>query len=815
MNLRVLAVFIFSSLFFIRSNAQKSSSIVDDSTKVIYGTSTTRIFTQETIYGEHRVFFNKDTLYSTPLPKRGLKLPLSYERPSLLSVSELKLKAQKDSLAKLKADSLLKTQNTRNDSVTYFKDDTAKNLSPLGRLFAPRKRKEKYSDRFFKNEYYFSRSDTLLDRIQHYSMNYVDNNIYQNLGVIGTPSQAVFIKQPETIGYNSGFTTFNQYYTEPSKVKYYNSKSPYTNVYYVGFPGTSGEDRIKLDINRNITRNWNVGLSYERISVEKQIGVTSNAVKGLALGQEFLVYTSTKSRNGRYHFMANFGYFLYYINEQGGLQKTNTKSAGTQDSILLQTELPSNVSAWPVNLNAPRPGGLVPADVYNKTFSRDRRVSYHVYHQFDILKLGRLSAFHEFDRRNQKYASGDPTTATDTVATAFYKGTNRVNDITRFNYEFAYIYNKIGLKTTLGHFTAIGYYKHRSVQASRELSIVSGINVFGYPREEFRKFFGTDPKSVIRLNEHYIGGALFYRIKDSVSLELRGEFIAAFQNNSVNQTVYEGPTTVGAFGTSGIIVNPSKIYTNKYDYNVNLKAQFYNLEVGLNATRATPPIINFYSLQHNLYSWHSELSPTITNSIYAKYQLRSKNSYFAIQPSVYQVENYNYFNSDIKPTQTPSGTKLFYGMMDLNFNIRLWKIHFDNYAKLTYIPENQRNDPKLDVIRMPTVFFNPRIYFKYVPNNKKFKQDFRFGFDIYYRSAYYGNAYMPSIGQYYVQNDFELKENVLVDLFITAKLRNARLFLKINQFNQAVGLTKGYYITPYYPGSLPSFVLGVHWMLFD
>jgi len=821
-NLRIALIFLAGFIFF-KSTAQKSTSIVDDTTKVIYGTNTYKIFTVETIYKENRVFFNKDTLLSRPFSKLGLDLKLQYERPELYAASELKAKAKADTLAKFKADSTEKANLTVSDTTTYFKKDSLSDpYLRLLRLFKKKPRKElPYSSRFFKNEYSYFKSDTLTDRIQQYNMNYTKDNIYQNQGLIGTPSKAVFLKQPEATGNQSGFNVYNIYYTDPSKVKYYNSKSPFTNVYYVGMPGTTGEDRIKIDINRNISRSWNFGFSYERISVDKQIGLTGTNSSGLAQGQEFIIYTSTKSRDGRYHFMGNFNYFLFHTNEQGGLQPQNLRNTGSEETELNQNRLPNNVGGWPVQLNA-LSFSLNGATTANRIFSRDRRVSYFMYHQYDILKLGKLSAFYEFDRRNQRYTFGDAITNLSANADSnFYKGASRRTEKTYFNYEFAFITHKLGFKSNWGKFAIGAYYKNRYVMGSKQLSVLSGFEFLSSPGGELGKWF-NDPKAEIRLSESYFGGFVRYRLKDSISLAFSGEMMASLINNSKADSVFdyiavktntEVPTKND---TSKVYLqNPYRNYNYKGDYNFNFKANIYNLELGLNLNRSSPTLVSMYALNHNLYAWQQDLRASISNNLYAKYDVALKKIYFAIQPSVYQLQSYTYFNSDVLPVQTDKDDVLLYGMVDLTFNTSLWKIHFDIQAKYTYIPTNQP-----DVIRMPAFYANPRIYLKYVPKSKQFKQDFRFGFDIYYRSSYFGDTYMPSVGQFLVQNlqnpgSFSLNNNILVDFFITAKLRNARIFLKINQLNQFVGLSKGYYISPYYPAINGGFQFGLHWLLFN
>jgi hypothetical protein len=81
---------------------------------------------------------------------------------------------------------------------------------------------------------------------------------------------------------------------------------------------------------------------------------------------------------------------------------------------------------------------------------------------------------------------------------------------------------------------------------------------------------------------------------------------------------------------------------------------------------------------------------------------------------------------------------------------------------------------------------------------------------------------MPAISQFYLQNNFLLNDYILIDLFINVKIRNARLFARMNQINSFFGTnapniisSSGYYISPGYVAPSNFLTFGVTWMLFD
>ncbi|MEY3451124.1 MAG: hypothetical protein RL711_950, partial [Bacteroidota bacterium] len=93
---------------------------------------------------------------------------------------------------------------------------------------------------------YFTEQDVLKDdtltttpdssfdaTIHRYDKLYFKDNIYQNLGNLGTASKAIFWNQPTAIGYTFGYHTYDQYASNVSETKYYDTKSPYSILKYV------------------------------------------------------------------------------------------------------------------------------------------------------------------------------------------------------------------------------------------------------------------------------------------------------------------------------------------------------------------------------------------------------------------------------------------------------------------------------------------------------------------------------------------------------------------------------------------------------
>ena len=72
--------------------------------------------------------------------------------------------------------------------------------------------------------------DTLLTNFHNYDPVAKSGWKYQDLGNIGSAAKPVYFGLPEQIGLSSGFDAYDLYFKDPSQRKYYDSKSPFTEM---------------------------------------------------------------------------------------------------------------------------------------------------------------------------------------------------------------------------------------------------------------------------------------------------------------------------------------------------------------------------------------------------------------------------------------------------------------------------------------------------------------------------------------------------------------------------------------------------------
>ncbi|MEJ6664123.1 MAG: putative porin [Flavobacteriaceae bacterium] len=84
-----------------------------------------------------------------------------------------------------------------------------------------------------------------------------------------------------------------------------------------------------------------------------------------------------------------------------------------------------------------------------------------------------------------------------------------------------------------------------------------------------------------------------------------------------------------------------------------------------------------------------------------------------------------------------------------------------------------------------------------------------------YFSAYYAKSYDPILAEFYVQNEQEIGNFPLVDLFFQAKIRQTRFFLIYEHFNQMFSSSRNQFSAPGYPYRDAIVRFGLVWNFFQ
>ncbi len=422
---------------------------------------------------------------------------------------------------------------------------------------------------FFEKDVFYNRFvtypiDTVPRNFHRY--NYVQRNnwLWQDLGNIGTAMRPLYYTSPEIIGRTSGANVYDIYWDEFAP-RYYDTKSSYTNMKVV--LGGLGRNVTNAKYSRNIKPNWNFGIDYRSLLIDKNIqrkGKADRQSRDFGYG----AYTTYQSKDSTYRIFANIRRSFHRMGEFGGV-KPNPGDTLTDEKLFLP-----NAQPW-----------LTQAE------SNDLRIHAHIFHQYNLGKA--LQAYHIFDRYRQKTKYIDlRTDAND----PFYDNYFPVDkDSVRDAQKFKTVRNEVGLKGSLGKLFYNGYYAIRHYSMSY-------------------RHFNEDYDSIGHLtydslhvphkgNEYYMGGRMSLFL-DSIGqvnghvefghegsqykyYKINGELVSRWFEARITQTAYAAGFIQQAYRGGFDLWNNdfSNIQSTQFNGYLHYRSSTVNVSPGLTFTR--------------------------------------------------------------------------------------------------------------------------------------------------------------------------------------------------------------------------------------
>ncbi len=167
--------------------------------------------------------------------------------------------------------------------------------------------------------------DTSLNRFNQ--LNPYRNQLqpYQDLGLIGTPSQSLCINSLNPTGFNLGFNTMDawQYPIDGLDNKLIIAPSAYTKLNY----SQGDKELIFIEVfhTQNITKRWNYGLDYRRLKTNNYLyynlsGETHSKIR-LSNIYNAKLFSSIRSKSDKYYAIGSVIFNKSLSRETGGLSK--------------------------------------------------------------------------------------------------------------------------------------------------------------------------------------------------------------------------------------------------------------------------------------------------------------------------------------------------------------------------------------------------------------------------------------------------------------------------------------------------------------
>ena len=318
------------------------------------------------------------------------------------------------------------------------------------------------------------------------------------------------------------------------------------------------------------------------------------------------------------------------------------------------------------------------------------------------------------------------------------------------------------------------------------------------------KFFGDIKVSYLNYNYNYLTNALssselgFNENENSISFELK--------NNIFNHEL-RGKLEKNLFGDRlGDLINIIMVSQNKN----------FNYSLGFNTLNKHPGL--YFELFESNYSeirWANKLNSVKINNINLEFSSRTFGS-FNFDYS--KIDNFTYFDLKDKSTLNDDQDlklvpKVNQHSNSINYLKLKWQKEF-NFGKFaldnSFIFQNVDQDQ--NILNLPDYIFRNTIYFSdHVFKRAMFLQT---GLTFKYFSNYYANEYNPLISSFHIQNDKKIGNFPMIDVFVNARIKRTRLFLKAEHINSTI-TGNNFYSTPSYPYRDFIIRFGLIWNFFN
>ena len=203
----------------------------------------------------------------------------------------------------------------------------------------------------------------------------------------------------------------------------------------------------------------------------------------------------------------------------------------------------------------------------------------------------------------------------------------------------------------------------------------------------------------------------------------------------------------------------------------------------------------------NHQQWNLNLDKTTELELGIEYF--NEKRHLKIGGQINQIDNYTYFGLNATPEQTGKGITVLSGYLDKRFKLGNF------YLNQKLVGQNSSAD---NILPLPTLSIYSNNYYK----NTFFRGalGFQVGFAVHYNTAFNAPNYMPSTGQFFLQNQKEIGDYPKVDLYVNIRIKRTRIFVMYEHMNSSIG-SKNYFVSPHYPLNPAMLKYGLIWTFYN
>lgn len=411
--------------------------------------------------------------------------------------------------------------------------------------------------------------DTLIRHFHRYNFVQRTGNRLQDLGTVGTASKSLYPQRPQRVGTRLGIAAFAPYTFDFGKLRYYNTRSPFSEWQYA--QGGGGRSVLDVTFAQNINPDWNVRLTYRSITAKLLTGTSVESNNDQQARYRGAIFNTVFER-GRYKLLTAVDIYEHLLIETGGLMT---------DSVDRLSEMYDfEDQEWQNRL------------VGTNGTQSARRL--HAYQQFAI-DSARLHVFHELTFMDRTARYEDKNLANNA---GFYDEIRLDDSNTEAQILYREVQNRAGVKARLGRFFWSGWIKHRLYR--------------------FRNDFQGNRMPLAFPDEVFVGGRTSFalRQRDSARVEIEAEYLLPSEYRLLGR-VHLGWAEAGYLSASyqpGVVQRFA--FNNHFAWDQDFSNILHNevygqLNLSLGKQRFTPSI-RAVNLSNWVY-YNTEAIPTRAN----------------------------------------------------------------------------------------------------------------------------------------------------------------------------------------------------------
>ncbi len=599
--------------------------------------------------------------------------------------------------------------------------------------------------------------DTLQENYHQYNPVFKNTITATYVGNYGTPYlDNNFFNRNSDIDFYFSRTREN-YFLTPQKVKYYNTRTPYTLLDFTQSEHRTRKNETRFNVlhTQNVKPWWNFTFRYDQARSQGQY-------KNQETKNNFVTLYSSYNKD-KYSIHGGFISNSLLNNENGGLHK-NANLLEEPDTDFLNVNLTSvkneTGSTYFYTTGEYKLGRYENVVVAGEDISEEEdddeaeeQVEYKVFKPF-------AGVIYSFEYQNHKK---DYVDKEDTIS-GFFKNAYFGEDYSKDSIRFMMVRNVVQLK----------HYENPERKTSFGKRAFVG--------QEFVRAFSPGPVLNVytpqtkRYSNVYAGGGIFRETGKFWTWNFDGRIFLLGRN-------------IGQTELNGIISKPLSIFKDSLA-SVKVKGSIVNL------------VPDYFQQEYysNRIRWKNDLK--MEQRMTANGVLEIPRRKLLLNASYSIINNFIYNNTEGIPDQFGGQLLVLSAYADKDFSFR--NLHLRTRV-LWQKPSNE------DILHLPDISAFVSGYYKFVISKVLYTQ---LGFDARYNTAFYADAYSPVTGLFYLQNEVKTGDYPFIDVYANLRLKRTKIFFKMMNVGTEF-INREYYTSPGYPMNRMTFRMGVAWTFYD